>query len=63
MNKLDNTEVTNLVYDTLFDNGDIHEQLDLNEVSKQELEAHRGRISFVYKGRLINVSIRSEAIN
>lgn len=49
-------EVTDQIYDTLMSNGDIHELLDLNEVSDQEVEAHRGRISFTYKGREVNIS-------
>ncbi len=59
---LDNHEITDLVYDTLFDNGDLHELLDLNEVSEQEVEAHRGCISFNYKGHTVNISVSSEEI-
>ena len=57
---LNNHEVTDLIYDTLFNNGDLHELLDLNEVKDQEVEAHRGRISFTYKGRDIDISVSSK---
>jgi len=48
-------EITDLVYDTLM--GNSHEQLDLNEVQQPEVEAHRGRISFTYKGQEVNISV------
>lgn len=57
-----NHEITDLVYDTLMSNDVMHEVLDLNEVSSEEVEAHRGRISFNYKGRSINITVSSEAI-
>lgn len=53
---MDNHEITALVYDTLMDN-DMHYQLDLNEVSNPEVEEHRGRISFTYKGREVNITV------
>jgi hypothetical protein len=62
MTKLTNHEITDLIYDTLMSNGDLHELLDLNEISEQEVEAHRGRISFNYKGRMVNISVSSEEL-
>lgn len=55
--------MTDLVYDTLMGHDDeMHEIIDLNEISDQEVEAHRGRISFTYKGRDVNISVSSVPI-
>lgn len=52
-----NHEMTDLIYDTLMGNDEIHPQIDLNAVENQEVEAHRGRISFRYKGREVNITV------
>lgn len=59
---IDNHDITNIIYDTLLQNGDLHEMIDLNEVSNQEVEAHRGLISFNYKGREVTISVSSKEL-
>jgi hypothetical protein len=59
---MNNHEITALVYDSLMGNDEIHPQIDLNKVESQEVEEHRGRISFNYEGYAVNISIKSEKI-
>ncbi len=58
---LDNTEITNRVYDTLVNNKD-WPQLIIDEIIDPETDASNGIIVFEYLGNKITINVLSEEL-
>lgn len=56
--KIDEKEMTNIIYDTLMGNkGKVYPQFDPNKVKEQEVDAGTGIISFEYDGSYFIVKV------
>ena len=58
---LDNTEITNRLYDTLFKNKQ-WPQMNLDDMVEQFVDAPKGYIEFVYMNHKVKIKVMSELI-
>lgn len=59
---MENQEITDIVYDTLMDNGKTGRILETADVFDQEVDAKEGIISFLFHGRKVTIVISSEEL-